>query len=337
MTINLSSLKNIKTQTVNTQTITTISDANIGGNLTVTGNLAVTGTTYSVDSTVTTIKDPVVSIGGGAGGAALTVADNKDRGVSLSWFSPANLTASGTTATAAAKTAFFGLNTSTGRFTVIPEATITNEKATGVIGEIDAKLSPTNLLGVVAGNTNKYLSGAGTWTDMPTSVTSASVFTALGSTATATPTAGNSATKVLTQAGTWVDTLTETTYTPTVAGSPAAAVVDIDFSTVNSTTIIVNLPTGVTSATMNFKNLSSKALTNTAFSFNVIINHTSTLTATTSYTWQAGAGTTMSAVKWAGAINPPATVTAGATDIFTFFTYNAGVSLVGSLAMQDVR
>ena len=52
-------------------------------NLTLTGNLVVSGTTTSVNSTVTTIVDPIIELGGGANGELLTSTDNKDRGVML--------------------------------------------------------------------------------------------------------------------------------------------------------------------------------------------------------------------------------------------------------------
>jgi hypothetical protein len=61
-----------------------------GGNLTLTGNLTVSGTTTTVNSTVTRVVDPIIELGGGANGAALSSDDNKDRGVLLHYYSGAS-------------------------------------------------------------------------------------------------------------------------------------------------------------------------------------------------------------------------------------------------------
>jgi hypothetical protein len=63
----------------------TAANANISGTLhagdtVVNGNLTVTGTTTSVNSTVTTLTDPIIELGGGANGASLTTDDAMDRG-----------------------------------------------------------------------------------------------------------------------------------------------------------------------------------------------------------------------------------------------------------------
>jgi hypothetical protein len=103
-------------------------------NLTVTGNLTVQGTTTYVNSTVTNIADPIITIGGGANGAAPTLDDNKDRGIAFQWHNGAG-----------ARTGFFGYDDSTGYFTFISSATITNEvvaPAGGTTrGAIDANLA----------------------------------------------------------------------------------------------------------------------------------------------------------------------------------------------------
>ena len=127
--------------------------------------------------------------------------------------------------------------------------------------------------------------------------------------------------------------LVDNTYTVTgISGT--AATISVDFSTVNSSTIIVPLPSGTTSATITFTNLASKATSGTIFSFSVILSHVTALTATTSVAWRHGAAVLP---KWTGNIVPPSTTTANAIDIWTFFTYDAGSSLVGSLSMADVR
>ena len=58
-----------------------------GTNLTLTGNLIIGGTTTRVNSTVTTVVDPIMEIGGGANGASLSTDDNKDRGLVLHYYS----------------------------------------------------------------------------------------------------------------------------------------------------------------------------------------------------------------------------------------------------------
>ena len=127
--------------------------------------------------------------------------------------------------------------------------------------------------------------------------------------------------------------LVDTTYTVTgISGT--AATISVDFSSVSSSTIIIPLPSGTTSATITFTNLASKATAGTVFSFSVILSHVTALTATTSVAWTHGSAVLP---KWTGNIVPPSTVTAAAIDIWTFFTYDAGTSLVGSLSMADVR
>ena len=71
-------------------------------NLTV-NNITVLGSTTVIDSTVTTIKDPIITLGGKT---APTVDDNKDRGIEFRWHN-------GT----AAKLGFFGFDDSSGKFT----------------------------------------------------------------------------------------------------------------------------------------------------------------------------------------------------------------------------
>jgi hypothetical protein len=127
--------------------------------------------------------------------------------------------------------------------------------------------------------------------------------------------------------------LVDTTYTVTgISGT--AANVSVDFSSANSSTIIIPLPSNTTSAIITFTNLASKATSNTVFSFSVVLSHATALANTNSVVWRHGAAVLP---KWTGNIVPPSTVTANAIDIWTFFTYDAGSSLVGSLSMADVR
>lgn len=96
----------------------------LNGDVSVLGNFTVNGTTTTVNSTTITIEDPIIILGSGTP----TVDDNKDRGVSFNYFD------------GVAKTGFFGFDESTGRFTFIPDATITNEVVTGSSGIIVADL-----------------------------------------------------------------------------------------------------------------------------------------------------------------------------------------------------
>jgi hypothetical protein len=96
------------------------------------GNLTVNGTTTTVNSTVVTIQDPIIILGSGSP----TADDNKDRGISFNYHTGS-----------VAKTGFFGYDDSTGKFTFIPDATITSEVVSGSSGIIVASLE-----GNVAGN-----------------------------------------------------------------------------------------------------------------------------------------------------------------------------------------
>ena len=92
--------------------------------VTIAGDLTVGGTTTTVNSTVVTIDDPIFQIGGDT---APSTDDNKDRGIAFRWHN-------GTTA----KNGFFGYDDNTGKFTFIPDATLTNEVVSGTAGTIVA-------------------------------------------------------------------------------------------------------------------------------------------------------------------------------------------------------
>ena len=107
-----------------------VGGSSISGNLTITGNLVVQGTTVTVDSTVTNIADPIITIGGGAAGAAPASNDSKDRGIAFQWHN-------GTVA----KVGFFGYDNSAGFMTFVPDATITSEVVSGTKGALDIHLA----------------------------------------------------------------------------------------------------------------------------------------------------------------------------------------------------
>ena len=132
----------------------TTGSTTVRNNLSVTGNLTVQGTTTIVDSTVTNIADPIITLGGGANNAAPTVDDNKDRGIAFKWVNNGGTTSTG----------FFGYDDSTGFLTYIQTATITNEVVSGTKGAVDANLAGGAAMSLVyqsAANTTAFLA-AGT-------------------------------------------------------------------------------------------------------------------------------------------------------------------------------
>ena len=132
-----------------------------GGTVTVSGNLNVTGSTVTVDSTVSTLVDPVFVLGSGAGGTHNNVTDTADRGIEYRRFS------------GSAITGFFGFSAASGKFTFIPNANVTAANTySGAIGVIDANISGsavtattgtfTNLTGTLTGNVTGNLTGTAT-------------------------------------------------------------------------------------------------------------------------------------------------------------------------------
>lgn len=83
-------------------------------NLIVGGNLTVNGTTTSVNSSTTELKDPIILLGAGTDGAPLTAPDAFDRGVNFAWYNAV---------TSASVTGFFGWDNATGRFVYRPDGT----------------------------------------------------------------------------------------------------------------------------------------------------------------------------------------------------------------------
>jgi hypothetical protein len=111
----------ITTETVGTSTIGTLNvtgdtdldgDLLVGGNTIMTGNLTVNGTTTSVNSSITTLNDPVIKVGDGSAAAG----DALDRGVNLDWGDGSVV-----------KTGFFGMDMQTQRFSFKPDSSATTE------------------------------------------------------------------------------------------------------------------------------------------------------------------------------------------------------------------
>lgn len=112
----------------------TIGDSNdvvtIGMDLTVTGDLTVSGTTTTVNSTVVSIADPIFELGTSGSD------DNLDRGLKMKYNS------------SGAKFAFMGFDDSTGKFTMIPDATDSSSVFSGTAGT----LVMTTFEGALSGN-----------------------------------------------------------------------------------------------------------------------------------------------------------------------------------------
>lgn len=119
----------------------------VNNNLTVTGNLTINGTTEAINSTVTTIVDPIIDIGGGTNGASPTSDDSKDRGIKFQWHNGS-----------VAKNGFFGWDRSAQKLTFVPDATITGEVISGTVGSFDlSQTSSINKVTVTAPATSATL------------------------------------------------------------------------------------------------------------------------------------------------------------------------------------
>jgi len=100
--------------------------------LTVSGNLIVNGSTTTINSTTTTLDDPIFTLGGDT---APTSDDNKDRGIEFRWHTGS-----------LAKVGFFGYDDSTGKFVFIPDATNNSEVFAGTKGTLDANIEWADVL-----------------------------------------------------------------------------------------------------------------------------------------------------------------------------------------------
>jgi len=96
----------------------------IKNNLQVDGNLRISGSTTTVNSTVTTIKDPVITLGSENDNAVLTNNDGKDRGIEFRYYDTSS------------KLGFFGWDNSASRYNLLKDATNTSEVFTGTDAEL---------------------------------------------------------------------------------------------------------------------------------------------------------------------------------------------------------
>ena len=90
------------------------------GDVVISGDLTVNGTTTTVNSTVVTLDDPIMQLGGDSAPGS---DDDKDRGVAFRWHNGS-----------AAKNGWFGYDDSISKFTFVPDATITSEVISGTVG-----------------------------------------------------------------------------------------------------------------------------------------------------------------------------------------------------------
>jgi hypothetical protein len=177
---------------------------NINDNLVITGNLTVQGTTVTVDSTVSTIVDPVIVIGSGVGGTHSTLDNNQDRGIEFRWSNAGTAT-----------TGFFGFNDTDGKFRFIPNATTaagsnvySGTAGTAVFLFVEATLSG-NAAGTAATYTNFFGTLNGNVTGFAT--TAASLNVAAGA---ANASHFISFSPVATGSGVAISTDTDLTYNP---------------------------------------------------------------------------------------------------------------------------
>lgn len=117
--------------TSDTDAISIASSGNvtISQDLAVSGALTISGGTTKIESTVTTVVDPIIHLQTASGGGALGSDTNKDVGLALQYHTGS-----------AAKTAFLGYDDSAGKLTFIPDATLSSEVVSGTAGTIVAEL-----------------------------------------------------------------------------------------------------------------------------------------------------------------------------------------------------
>jgi len=98
----------------------TVDSALTVADVTISGNLVIQGTTTTVDSTSTRIEDPLIELGGGAAGAALSVNDGKERGLLMHYYD------------GVAKDAYMGWNTTGSEFAFAKQVVVSDNDVTTV-------------------------------------------------------------------------------------------------------------------------------------------------------------------------------------------------------------
>ena len=115
-------------------------NVSISQDLIVTGALTISGGTTKIESTVTTVVDPIMTLQTAVGGGALGSDTNNDVGLALQYHTGS-----------AAKTAFLGLDDSTGKMIFVPDATISSEVVSGSAGTLVSDLEG-DVTGDLTGN-----------------------------------------------------------------------------------------------------------------------------------------------------------------------------------------
>ena len=106
-----------------TDNVTINGDFDIDGNAIIEGNLTVNGVTTTVNSTVMTLDDPVITLGGDT---APTQSDAKDRGIEFRYYD------------STARVGFFGWDNSASRYALYHNATNSSEAFSGTRSGLDA-------------------------------------------------------------------------------------------------------------------------------------------------------------------------------------------------------
>jgi len=104
-------------------------------------------TNFWIDATNVTVQDPIIDIGGGAKGVALTTNDNKDRGLTFQYYSSGS-----------SRRAFIGWDNSSGGFALARDVTVTGEIVQGASTYAELNLGAATLrngsLTIKTGGTN---------------------------------------------------------------------------------------------------------------------------------------------------------------------------------------
>jgi hypothetical protein len=110
-----------------------------GANNVITGNLTVNGNTTYLNVETFVVEDPIISLGGGPNGTALTTNDGKDRGTALQYY------------TSTPVTAFMGWDNGNGEFTFGSNVTIASDLVTyNTLGNVRGLTWLGNVVGTTA-------------------------------------------------------------------------------------------------------------------------------------------------------------------------------------------
>jgi hypothetical protein len=109
--------------------------------------------------------------------------------------------------------------------------------------------------------------------------------------------------------------------------------VNIDFSDTANKVQTFTIILSDADTTINFNNLSAICTTSTYYAFDVVVTNSVALTDVNSVVWKFDTH----AVSWDSGIKPQSTTTINSTDIWSFFTYNGGQTLVGYQKLKDIK